>query len=393
MEKDIHYFKELMKRYVNDECMPEEIDELMAFVRSQQSNRVLLDEIYRQYHYPEENREQAITTQQSDRLRKLLQETVAAGKAAGKERGIRRYLLAAAAVFLIGLTGYWLYQYTLIAPVKQAAAVGKEVLPGTEKAVIHFSDGRDLRIDKDSDGILYNREGLVVSREPDGTVRFGVSGTTLPEQLFATFTTPVGGESRVVLPDGSKLWLNAGSSVRFPVVFPQQERQVHSSGEVYFEVSRDPARPFRVISGNQSVEVLGTHFVVNTGSDASVIKTTLLEGSIKLSGAGVSRVLKPGQESAFVKEKGVITVADKTNPGATVAWKDGYFEFDSADFKSMEEQIRKWYDVEFVYDKVPDVLFYGKIERTATLSQILRRLEIVGNIHFKTEGRKIYVAE
>ncbi|MBZ4190718.1 FecR family protein [Niabella beijingensis] len=395
MEKDIRYYEELMKRYVNDECSPEEIGELMTFIGSRRSNRTLLAEIYRQYHHPEVLKETVISEQQSSRIRELLLETAKAGNTAKRKGTIRRYLLAAAAVFLIGLGGYLLYQSTF-APAAGTVAVKKEILPGTERAVIGFSDGSAVQVDSSSRGVLYNKEGLVISRAADGLVEFHVSAIKDPaslQQLFTTFTTPVGGESRVVLPDGSKLWLNAGSTVRFPVLFPEKERVVQSAGEVYFEVAKDATRPFRVRSGNQLVEVLGTHFVVNTGADASVIRTTLLEGSIRLSGAGMTRVLKPGQESAFVKGKGAITVAHKNNPESSVAWKDGYFEFDSADFKTMEEQIRKWYDVEFVYDKLPDNLFYGKIERNVPLSRVLQMLEIVGNIHFKTEGRKIYVTE
>ncbi|WP_018625836.1 FecR family protein [Niabella aurantiaca] len=397
MEKDTRYYSELMRRYVAGECLPEEIDELMEFIRSPQSDRVLLAEIYRQYHLPEEAPAGAsITKQQSGRIRELLEATAAAGTIAKKRSSVKRYLLAAAAVFLVVWAGYRLYQYGETRPVQEAIAGKKEVLPGTEKAVIHFSDGSAVQVDSTSKGVLYSRNGIVISRSDDGVVQFRDSGAkeeAVPEPLFATFTTPVGGASRVELPDGSKLWLNAGSTVRFPVWFSQKERQVQSSGEVYFEVSKDAARPFRVMSGNQSVEVLGTHFVVNTGTDASVIKTTLLEGSIKLSGAGVSRILKPGQESEFVKGKGVVSIAEKSNPEAAIAWKDGYFEFDSADFKTMEEQIRKWYDVEFVYDQLPDNLFYGKIERNVPLSRVLEMLEIVGNIHFKIEGRKIYVTE
>ncbi|MCD2422612.1 FecR domain-containing protein [Niabella pedocola] len=396
MEKDTHYYDELMRRYVTGECLPEEIDELMEYIRNRKSNRTLLAEIYRQYHHPEAVKETAITKGQSDRIRALLLETVATGAEKKKGGSIKRYLLAAAAVFIIGWFGFQLYQDRLT-PLAPAVMAGKkEILPGTEKAVIHFSDGSSLRVDSTSKGILYNRNGLVISRSEEGIVQFRVSDAkeqAAQGSLFTTFTTPVGGASGVELPDGSKLWLNAGSTVRFPVLFSKQERQVQSSGEVYFEVAKDAARPFRVVSDNQAVEVLGTHFVVNTGADASVIKTTLLEGSIKLSGAGVSRILKPGQESAFVKGKGLITVTDKSNPEASMAWKDGYFEFDSADFKAMEEQIRKWYDVEFVYDRLPDNLFYGKIERDVPLSRVLQMLEIVGHIHFKTEGRKIYVTE
>lgn len=396
MEKDIRYYEELMKRYVNDECTPGEIGELMAFIGSRRSNRSLLAEIYRQYHHPEGLKETRISEEQSNRIRELLLETVTAGDAGKKKGAVRRYLLAAAAVFLIGLGGYSLYQYTAVAPAAGRVAVKKEILPGTERAVISFSDGSVVRVDSSSRGILYNKEGLVITRAEDGLVEFRVPAIKDPvslEQLFATFTTPVGGESRVVLPDGSRLWLNAGSTVRFPALFSGKERVVQSSGEVYFEVAKDAARPFRVRSGNQLVEVLGTHFVVNTGADASVIRTTLLEGSIRLSGAGITRILKPGQESAFVKGKGAITVARKNNPESSVAWKNGYFEFDSADFKTMEAQISNWYDVEFVYDKLPDNLFYGKIERNVPLSRVLQMLEIVGNIHFKTEGRKIYVTE
>lgn len=394
MEKDIQYYTDLLRKYTNDECSPEEIAILMNFLRSNGSNRLLLYEIHSRYHENEQKEKNRITPQQSDRIKSLLLDALVAETKIRPVFWKQRWFHAAAAVLLICVGLYWFYPQAGSVE-QQTANIEGSVAPGTEKASIKLSDGTTINLNTGSNGVLYNKNGVLISRIADGTVKYELSaGIQNAKALHSTLTTPVGGECRVALPDGSKLWMNARSSVGFQVVFAKSERSVTAQGEVYFEVAKDAKRPFKVFSGGQSIEVLGTHFVVNTNADNTQVKTTLIEGSIRLSNGKVTKVLKPGQESQLTANKDEIVVETKQNPEAAAAWKDGYFEFDNTDFKTVEEQVSKWYDVEFVYDRLPGNMFYGKVERKIALSKVLQMLEIVGgNIHFKTEGRKVYVIE
>ncbi len=394
MERDIQYYTDLLRKYTNDACSPEEIAVLMKFFSGNESNRLLLHEIHTRYFDSEDNdKGVVITAHQSDRIKRLLVDALVTETNVHVVFWKRRWFHVAAALLLICFGLFWLYPQTR--SVKQQS-VQKEmaVVPGTEKASIKLSDGTSINLGVGSNEVLYNKNGLLISRTADGTIKYEVPAATQNAvPLQSTLTTPVGGECKVALPDGSKLWLNARSSVEFEVAFGKRERQVSARGEVYFEVAKDAKRPFKVFSGGQSIEVLGTHFVVSTNADNTQVKTTLIEGSIRLSNGRVTKVLKPGQESYLKADKDEIVVAQKQNPEATAAWKDGYFVFDNADFGTVEEQISKWYDVEFVYDRLPGNLFYGKVERKISLEKMLQMLEIVGNIHFRTEGRKIYVIE
>ncbi|GAB3417624.1 FecR family protein [Niabella aquatica] len=393
MERDIQYYTELLRKYTNDECSPEEMAVLMNFLSSNESNRLLLYEIHSRYYENEDKEKNRITVQQSNRIKKLLLDAVTAETKIRVVFWKRWWFHVAAAVVLICGGLYWFYPETDSVG-QQTVKTEKAVLPGTEKASIKLSDGTTINLNTGSNEVLYNKNGVLISRTADGAIKYELSARTKNvEALHNTLTTPVGGECSVVLPDGSKLWLNARSSVEFQVAFAKKERRVTARGEVYFEVAKDAHRPFKVFSGGQSIEVLGTHFVVNTDADNTRIKTTLIEGRIRLSNGRVTKVLKPGQESYLTVNKDEIIVANKQNPETAAAWKDGYFVFDNTDFKTVEEQISKWYDVEFVYDRLPDNLFYGKVERKKTLDKVLQMLEIVGNIHFKTEGRKIYLIE
>ena len=399
MEKPKQYYIELLDRYLKDQCTPEEVAALMHFFSDSASNRILLNEMQQQYTLLAD-KEGTMPALQSEKLRGILLHTIAPDDSA--RRPVRKLWLfiSAAAAMLVLCVGMYLF-YTpapgLQQDKKKGTASLSPVHPGTQKAVLGFPGGPEVTLNAATQGILYNKDGLVISRTTAGDIKCGFSGNesqrTALQGLQVTLTTPIGGECRIVLADGSRIWLNAHSSLRFPAAFAKAERRVESHGEVYFEVARNAARPFRVVSGKQLIEVLGTHFVVNTNADNSVIKTTLLEGRIRLINGKVQKVLAPGQESKYSAAQGNIEIAVKENAATAAAWKDGYFIFDNADFKMVEEQISKWYGGEFVYDRLPAKLFYGKIERNVELSNVLKMLEIVSNIHFKTEGRRIYVTE
>lgn len=188
------------------------------------------------------------------------------------------------------------------------------------------------------------------------------------------------------------MWLNAASSIHFPVVFDGDERRVEITGEVYFEVAKNKQKPFRVAVNGTTVEVLGTHFNINSYTDEATINTTLLEGSVKITKGNNQKILIPGQQ-AQVDEKGGVRMVNNINTGEVVAWKDNFFSFNNTDIKKLMRQLSRWYDVEIIFKGESDesVTFNGDISRTVNLSTVLKMLELTGEVNFSIEGKKIIV--
>jgi len=205
-------------------------------------------------------------------------------------------------------------------------------------------------------------------------------------------STPKGGQYQLTLQDGTKVWLNAASSITYPAAFVDRMRRVKVKGEVYFEVAKNKTKPFIVdIDGGSSVEVLGTSFNINAYSDEDNSRTTLLEGSVRVVGPGSNSVmLKPGQQAVVGSGTGVSMRSD-IDTEEVMAWKDGYFEFDGASLETVLRQLARWYDVEIDYGgHVPAKTFIGEIPRDASLSVVLNVLEKTG-VHFRIQGRNIVV--
>lgn len=295
-----------------------------------------------------------------------------------------------AAVFILFISVAAIIFYGNSSGDQQSASVA--IVPGTSKAVITFANGEKLNVTGEQQAAELAKVGIVLSKAGDGKLLCRFKNAAAGNGGY-TIETPVGGEFQLSLADGSRIWMNAGSSVSFSQNFIAPQRKVQAKGEVYFEVAKMDGAAFIVHTGRQMIEVLGTHFLVNTNSDNSLIKTTLLEGSIRLTNGSATKDLKPGQASKVTKANNDIEVSSETEAEKTIAWKEGYFSFSNTDFKTAEEQIEKWYNVEFIYNKTPDYLFYGEISRKASIQDVLTMMEMVGTIKFKIDGRKIYVIE
>jgi len=219
--------------------------------------------------------------------------------------------------------------------------------------------------------------------------------------LYNTITTPRGGQYQVMLSDGSKVWLNAASSLHFPTSFTGQQRIVELTGEAYFEVAHVSAvgeknkLPFivKIITASgarREVEVLGTHFNINAYNDESVVKTTLLEGSVKMTQESGSTLLIPGQQ-AQLNSNGDVNILKDADMDEAIAWKNGMFQFKKVDIKTIMRQIARWYDVDIEYQKNVDEKFYAEISRNTNVSNVFRILEETGGVHFVIEGKKVVV--
>ncbi|MGX5857935.1 FecR family protein [Dyadobacter jiangsuensis] len=319
-----------------------------------------------------------------------------------------RLTAAASVILALGLGAYFFYAGKNTA-LEALAVSPADIAPGESRAVLTLADGERIVLDSIVNGQLAKEGNTSIEKTQAGEIVY----TPLAEKsvndnapAYNTITTPKAGQFQVRLPDGTKVWLNAQSSVRFPTAFTGRERVVEIMGEVYFEVAkmRKGRRkvPFKVLAGNQLVEVLGTRFNINSYMDEGRIKTTLLEGSIKVresANASGGVLLRPGQQSELAAT-GKTRVGNKqgfdvrtVNAGAVVAWKDGFFRFDNVGLPELMRQLARWYDMDVVYRApVGEHEFVGQIERSAPLSKVLKILEM-GDVHFRVEGKTIIVTE
>ncbi|WP_295121109.1 FecR domain-containing protein [uncultured Chitinophaga sp.] len=308
-------------------------------------------------------------------------------------RGNRRWWAAAAAVLALG-TGIWFLarpvKHTGVAIVTQGTL--NDALPGKEGAVLTLANGQQVVLDSLGNAEVATQNGAkIVIR--NGQLVYNPAENAGGELQYNKITTPKGRQYSVVLPDGSRAWLNAASSLRYPVVFNGTERRVEVTGEVYFEVAQHANKPFFVqVQEGPEIRVLGTDFNINAYSDEHAIQTTLLKGSIHVvAGNGTPVVLKPGQQASMARNAENVQLKE-ADQEQVMAWKNGNFYFDRADIRSIMRQLSRWYDVEVVYESVPEKKFSGTIPRNVNVSQVFSILESTNNVHFKIEGNKVTVA-
>lgn len=311
----------------------------------------------------------------------------------------RRYA-AAAAILMFSVAGLYLYsnrQTEELAAAKPVPATEEVVIsPGDDKAILTLADGRQIILDSAENGMVAHQEGVNIHKTSDGQIMYSFSDakesqTENTSIAYNTVETPAGGKYQVNLPDGTRVWLNSSSALRFPAMFSGDTRDVELTGEAYFDVSSNKSRPFRVKSKDQVVEVLGTQFNINSYPEEGAVKTTLIEGSVKVHYQDKVVMLNPGQQ--FQSTAASTTI--KTVPVDTdevTSWKDGYFMFKNEDIHSVMRKISRWYDVEVVYaGNVPSVGFGGNISRSKDLAEVLAVLQLTNVVKFKVEGRRVTV--
>jgi len=347
----------------------------------------------------------------------------------GRKREIRRYWLAAAAIIIIFLSGgtilFLKNNRTKETPPTASRTHNSQhdISPGSNKAILTLADGSKIDLDEAKDGQIGQQGNARLvklgggqlayreSREADRKNSQDGKKSGVPEISFNKISTPRGGQYQLILPDGTRVWLNAASSLTYPTAFSGKERSVELEGEAYFEVAKNAAMPFRVFITTQplhagerakepnsglspehegtQIEVLGTHFNVMAYTDEHIIKTTLLEGRVKVHSGDRAAMLAPG-EQAKVSDKGMLTKAPADTDEA-IAWKNGLFRFNEATIEEVMRQISRWYDVEVIYvNGAPKDLFRGEIYRNVNISKVLKVLEASG-VHFTVEGKKILV--
>jgi ferric-dicitrate binding protein FerR (iron transport regulator) len=272
----------------------------------------------------------------------------------------------------------------------------KVILPGGNKAYLTMADGSRIILNDAKNGDLVTKPGLKVSKTSNGMLVYHINKTNgnttvnaKPE--YNTITTPRGGQYQVILDDGTKVWLNAASSLRFPQAFTGKQREVELTGEAYFEVAKNKAKPFMVQTNGTQVQVLGTHFNVNAYGDNNGVTTTLLEGSVRMASGKSTVMLTPGQQGITGKNGAPILVSN-ADMEETMAWKNGLFVFHDASIVNIMKQVSRWYDVDVEYlDDVQYNEFGGVISKYKSITELLNIMELTRSIHYKIEGRRVII--
>lgn len=297
----------------------------------------------------------------------------------------------AVAVALL-VTPIWLYFKEASNETAALVSISKnDIPPGGQKAVLILSDGSKVILDETASSAPVNIEGAEINRKLGKLVYTSDPSEKTILPVYHTIQIPRGGTYQLNLPDGTKVWLNAASSLRYPVEFGSDIREVELTGEGYFEVAKDKKRPFIVKNEKLNVEVLGTHFNINAYQDESRIKTTLFEGKVRIHQADKKVDLEPMQQAVLNASTQAIKIKGVDSREA-IAWKNGEFIFDNELITSVMRKISRWYDVEVVYEgQIPKYRYIGKISRYENVSEVLKMLSLTKTIHFKVDERRISV--
>lgn len=367
---------EILARYMSQDVGPEEQDAIEQwFMKMPAPERDALLEQYGELvaALPE------LETQPDKPLLQRIRDVIR-GQYRGTYR-LRRWSAAAAAVLILAVAGIMLWKDKDTADLAQM----EKIPPGKQGAILTLADGREVLLDSLNDGLVAEQSGANAMLG-NGQLHYRYNGKTSNDIAYNTMTTPKGRQFRLQLPDGTEVWLNAASSIRFPTAFTGKTRSVSVSGEVYFKVAAKAGQPFTVDArGKALVEVLGTRFNINTYEDAKTLNTTLLEGAIRVN----SVVLKPGQQAQIGQQ---LKVVDDANIEQAIAWTNGLFNFDNISLQEAMHQIERWYDIEVVYedDDIPEIPFGGEIKRNLDLPDLLKLLEST-NLTFSLENRTLKI--
>lgn len=389
----------LFKCYINNKYSGPEEEELMVLLSNPENEeqvQILMDRFMENTRHEIQMSDQAAAS--------ILNNILKRGKRfviqKKNSKTVYTFWLGLAASVLIILGGAYFIsdkkEYA-IAKEDSSSSVGltteksAKILPGGHHAVLTTSDGKAIILDSMPNGLL-TQQGNTDVKKLGGLLEYKAPASFIRDTVISynTVSTPRGGQYQIVLSDGSKVWLNAASSIRFPTAFSGSLREVELTGEAYFEVAKNKEKPFLVKVRDMKIAVLGTHFNVKAYEDEAETKTSLLEGSVKIIQGKEAGLLKPGQQAVinFKDDKVKIATADMVE---VIAWKNGLFRFEGANIETIMREIGRWYDVEIVYaGKVPMRRFEGKINRNAGLSEVLRILEL-SNVKFSIAGKKIIV--
>lgn len=409
----------LLQKFFRNEYTAEEKEELALWIDTignEDEWKSQLEDVWNQYPVMEKMDPLKVESV----LKKIFEEEKATlnfpSRKKSRINGMFRVSVMAAAVagLLITLSIMYVNKHfrpkTIIESARQTLTK-EDITPGGNKAVLLLANGKKILLDSAENGSLAQLGNTRIVKLQNGQLTYtnaGAATNPLPAEAihFNTLRTPPGGQYQIVLPDGTKVWLNAASSIKFPTAFATNQRQVEISGEAYFEVAKNPASPFtiQIISSHGAPEanvfVLGTSFNINAYEDESAIKTTLSEGKVKVESLTNTQLAEGKQtdgtqifpgEQVLIDKTGKLSVAKKVDLEEVTAWKNGRFDFEGNDIESVMRQIARWYNVDVKYENTISAHFMGTISRDVNLSEVLKMLEVTGTVKFKVERRTVSV--
>jgi transmembrane sensor len=371
--------KSLLEKYKTGKCTPEEkifVENYIIFIENSESDLT----------------EKELEAEISE-LRFRIGEMLPAQRPLIK---LWRYIAAAASIILITAGGLFYFNYQHTKPLVSDIAENRVISSGKNKATLTLANGRRIILSDAVNGELVKESGISVSKTADGQILYEVRDQHAAQgNKMNTLSTSRGETYQVRLPDGTAVWLNAASSLKYPMSFAAlKDRKVELTGEAYFEVAKDKVHPFIVRTDKQEVKVLGTHFNINSYANEPAIKTTLLEGSVEVTALTAARIVKKinaGQETVLKNNAMEIVPVDVES---AVAWKNGTFNFNNKSILDIMTILERWYDIEVQYEGQPtDEVFYGEISRHKNINQVLKMLERTNTVHFKIAGRRVVVTK
>lgn len=395
---EYNQYKELFERYLKNRCSEADIEQLVGYFKT--DKELLLRTLIQE----EIARKDVIDAKETTRLAAQTQSVYARIHQqiqADKNHNVAdgpiyfRYwkpIAVAASIVLCLAVGAGLFLYkNSIRPIKvQDISAENDIQPGSNRATLTLADGSVVDLSTTQDGIIVGADAI---KYEDGVTVDNTNSTAQSYSLL-TLTTPAAGQYKITLADGTKVWLNAASTLRYPAQFGSNERRVELIGEAYFEVAKDTKKPFVAYSEGQTVTVLGTHFNISAYPNETTIKTTLLEGAVRVTPTKNAKAieLKPNQQAVLTTTNGTLETNSISVKNA-VEWKNGDFNFEEGDFKSVMRKIARWYDVEVVYDQnVPTgIELGGWISRKNSLSKVLKWIESTSDVRFELEERRLLV--
>ncbi|GGH64305.1 ferric-dicitrate binding protein FerR (iron transport regulator) [Filimonas zeae] len=380
-KKELLYYYQLAAKWENRTITAAEMQELEAWYQQNQDHPVIIPA------------ELAVSEEahQTQLLHKIYQQAhLHQAEATPVKRLPQRWRwVAAASVLVLATGGYFWFKGNPTPAPQVAVAPAKDIAPGKEGAILTLADGSTVVLDSLQNGWGTTQQSANIQLQ-NGQLKYEAQAGASAAIAYNTLSTPRGRQFSIALPDGSRVWLNAASSITFPTSFTGNERLVSVTGEAYLEVAGSAKSPFRVrINDKTTVEVLGTSFNINAYDDEPVIATTLLAGRVRVNTEARAALLKPGQQ-AQITPQSALTVK-QADVAAVTAWKDGHFIFSNTELKELMRQLERWYDIEVAYKPgVEQIMFSGDMQRSLTLMQVIKGLDNMG-ARFKLDGRKLLV--
>lgn len=389
MDKEAYRIAYLIAGFIRNTITDKEHQELDDWVNATDKNMLLFEELTDEKNL-EANLAWMDQTKSEESFKKL-QESGSFKKQTKTFRLKPIWIAAASVILLAGALFIYRNSTNKTGLDNDMAIMDTTILqPGGNRATLTLSDGSVIDLTRAKNGLVASENESDIIKTSDGQLVY--EGNNLPSEISAInkLSTPVGGQFQVKLPDGTKVWLNAATTLRYPARFPANERTVEIDGEAYFEVAKNNKQPFRVVlSDNSTVNVIGTHFNVMAYGNENAKDVTLLEGSVLVRSNNKTETLQPGMQAKITAN--TLTKKDEIDTEQIIGWKNGLFVFHDATIQSIMRQVERWYDAKVVFKGETKQLFNATISRREPLSKLLRLLELNGYVHFKIENKIIYV--